>query len=412
MRAPRNLPFILKIYFIVGSVVLVTFALYYNNSLIKRMHTQSRSIERLLNHHIAIGLKDVSDKDREGLILEVLNLSDRPGFITDAAGRPMLWRNIGIDQVGDDEYTRLLNYSPEFRNDPLLNEVLDKAEEFDRVNDPIRIMTENGVIDLHFGHQRLTRELALAPYVQLAVYVIFVLFGFLGFRAMKTGEQRSIWIGMAKETAHQLGTPLSSMMGWVTIMKEETGKEGCSERLKKAAEETAADIDRLSGISARFSKIGSMPKLEYHELVPIIEETVEYFERRRPAMRINSTINIEVGELPLIRCSRELLGWVFENLMKNSLDAIAGKEGKINISGSINNRSNSVDIIFSDTGKGMNSNIRSRIFSPGFTTKNRGWGLGLALVRRIVTDIHRGSIKVLDTQPGKGTSFLISLPVD
>jgi signal transduction histidine kinase len=217
---------------------------------------------------------------------------------------------------------------------------------------------------------------------------------------------------MAKETAHQLGTPLSSIMGWLSLIREEMASTPGSVKLAQAVEEVSIDVDRLSKISARFSKIGSAPKLDLMELVPIIEETVGYFERRRPTLRINSTITTEFEELPLIRCSRELIGWVLENMIKNSLDAIAGDEGKIHIQCRMNEREKRVEILFSDSGKGMSPGVRKRIFSPGFTTKSRGWGLGLSLVKRIVEDIHGGSIRVLQTQPGKGTTFLITFPVD
>jgi hypothetical protein len=232
------------------------------------------------------------------------------------------------------------------------------------------------------------------------------------FRAVKTGEQRSIWVGMAKETAHQLGTPLSSIMGWLAVIGERADEAGCGDRLGGALGEAAADVERLSRISSRFSKIGSEPDLAYQELAPVIEGAVRYFERRRPALRINSTIETDIEELPLVRCSAELLGWVFENLIKNSLDAIAEEGGKINITGRVNAGEGTIEILFSDNGRGMSASVRKRIFSPGFTTKSRGWGLGLALVKRIVEDIHGGSIRVLHTQQGKGTTFQILFPVD
>jgi NtrC-family two-component system sensor histidine kinase KinB len=229
---------------------------------------------------------------------------------------------------------------------------------------------------------------------------------------VKSDEQRSIWIGMAKETAHQLGTPLSSIMGWITMIREQLAAPGDPGKLAMAIDEVETDVERLSKISARFSKIGSAPKLELQELPPLIDETVKYFERRRPSLKINSTITTESDELPLIRCSKELIGWVLENMIKNSLDAITGDEGKIHIRCRMNERDRRVEILFSDNGKGMSPGVRKRVFSPGFTTKNRGWGLGLSLVKRIVEDIHGGTIRVLDSQPGKGTTFLITFPVD
>jgi signal transduction histidine kinase len=414
MRAPRNLPFLLKIYFFVGSIVLVTFALIYNNTLINRMQAQSRHTTRLLSRFIAIELRDLGDKSRLEFIREfirdVKNTINIPFILTDAAGRPIVWSQIGIPMISDAEYGRLLDFNPSAPNDPLLEQVMERSRSFDRTNEPIEI--EALGLYLHYGSSKLTRDLAVAPYIQLAVFVLFMLVGFLGFRMIKLGEQRSIWVGMAKETAHQLGTPLSSIMGWITMIEEEVKGTECSEKLSNAIREASTDVERLSKISARFSKIGSMPKLEFYKITSIIEETVEYFERRRPSLKIHSTISVEIEELPLIRCSTDLLGWVFENLIKNSLDAIAGDEGKIHIKGKMNRSEKSVEITFSDNGKGMTPGVRSRIFSPGFTTKSRGWGLGLALTKRIVEEIHHGTIRLVHTQPGGGTTFLLTFPVN
>ena len=413
MRAPRNLPFLLTVYLIVGSVVIVTCAVSYNNGLIKKMKAESESTTRLFSRFVAIELKQITitDANRRTFVEEIRQEMPIPYIITDDVGRPVVWSGIGIPFEGL-ELKRIANFNPFVPNDTLLVEVLKRAHSFERINKPILIVAENFRVKLYYGPSALTRELAIAPYVQLGVLVVFVLFGFLGFRAVKTGELRSIWVGMAKETAHQLGTPLSSIMGWLSLIREEMPSTPGSAKLAQAVEEVSIDVDRLSKISARFSKIGSAPKLDLLELVPIIEEAVDYFERRRPLLRINSTITTEFEELPLIRCSKELIGWVLENMIKNSLDAIAGDEGKIHIQCRMNEREKRVEILFSDNGKGMSPGVRKRIFSPGFTTKSRGWGLGLSLVKRIVEDIHGGSIRVLQTQPGKGTTFLITFPVD
>ncbi len=412
MRVVRNLSFLLKVYFIAGGVILVLFALFYNNALIEKMHEQSVSTTRLFSKFIAIELRRVEDRERRRFIREIRSAIDIPFVITDAEGRPIVWSRIGVPHLSEKEYSRILDFDPLNPNDELLEKVLEKAKEFDRHNAPIPISTEEFSLVLHFGQSSLTRELAIAPYVQVGVFVIFMLIGLIGFRAMKQSEQRSIWIGMAKETAHQLGTPLSSLLGWLSIVREELKGLESSEKLDNALKEASADIERLSKISSRFSKIGSRPKLEYQDLASIIEDTVRYFERRRPALKINSTIKVSIEELPLVRCSRELMEWVFENLIKNSLDAIEGYKGKINIDVRMGRDKKEVEVYFSDDGKGMNPRVKKLIFSPGYTTKDRGWGLGLALVKRIIEDIHGGSIKVLDTQPGKGTTFYISLPVD
>ncbi len=410
MKTPRNLSFLLKVYIIIGSIVLVSLALYYNNTLINRMRSQSEDATKLFSEFIALGLEGVEDADRRDFIREVQDAMNLPFVLTDMEGRPLVWNEIGIPQLKDEEHYRILDFDPRNPEDPLLSEVLEYVRDFDQINQPIRVESEKFELMIHYGYSRLSQELAIAPYVQFGVMLIFVLFGFLGFRALKQNEQRSIWVGMAKETAHQLGTPLSSIMGWLNMIRNEVDQEQCSDKLQAAIRETSADVERLSKISARFSKIGSSPRLEYQRLDSIIEKTVDYFERRRPSLKIKSTINVEMKDMPPIRCSEDLMGWVFENLIKNSLDAISGKEGKISITGRMRKDENWVEVEFSDNGRGMSQQLRNDVFSPGVTTKNRGWGLGLALVKRIVEEIHSGKIKITYSQPGKGTTFLITLP--
>ncbi len=412
IKMPRNLSFLLKVYFIAGTVLLVSAALLYNHTLMKRMTAQAESTASLFARFVGISLVEAENEANRKFFREIRSAISLPYILTDVAGRPFIWNDIGIEMLGDDEWDRCTNFNPFEPNDDLLLRVYNIAREFDKKNEPFFIEGENFRLIIHHGPSKLTRELQYAPYVQLAVIVVFILLGFLGFRAMKIGEQRWIWVGMAKETAHQLGTPLSSVMGWLEIIKEHAEKTDGCERIRSAAEEATADVERLSKISSRFGKIGSVPDLEYQKLAPIIEESVSYFERRRPSLKIDSTITVSMDELPLIRCSRDLIGWVFENLIKNSLDSISGKEGKINISAKMNKHDNQVEITFRDNGRGMSARMKNRIFSPGVTTKKRGWGLGLALVKRIVEDIHGGSIGVVSTHPGEGAVFLITLPVE
>lgn len=411
-RLPGNLPFLIKIYFIAGTIILVTGALWYNNSLITRMKSQSEDTTRLFSKFIGIALKNVIEESSQEFIKEIRGAITLPFVLTDRSGRPVVWSGIGIKMLADDEYSRVIDFNPEQPDDPILEDVLRTAIEFDRFNAPIAVESDLLALVIHYGPSKLSRELRVAPFVQFGVFIIFVAIGLFGMRAVKTGEKRSIWVGMAKETAHQLGTPLSSIMGWLEIIRTRASEEGCSKALDGPVDEASADVERLSRISSRFSKIGSAPPLEYQKIAPVIEETVDYFERRRPALKINSTIEIDVEELPLIRCSADLLEWVFENLIKNSLDAIDGEAGKINITGRVDRGEQAVVILFSDNGKGMSSGMKKKVFNPGYTTKSRGWGLGLALVKRIVEDIHGGTIKVANTHPGEGTTFQITFPVD
>lgn len=413
MRVPRNLPFLLKLYFAVGGVAIVASAIVYNTALMRQMRQQSERTATIFARAVAIALRQPTSEDTRVFMRAIREGHDIPFIITDLLGRPWVWNEeTGLPPLGDDEFARIERFDPASPRDSLLAAAMNRAAAFDRENRPIAIEGTGYSLLLHYGPSLLAGKLAIAPYIQLGALLLFLLFGFLGFRTIATGERRMIWVGMAKETAHQLGTPLSSIMGWLAAIRAEIAAAPCSERLAQAVEEVSTDVDRLSRISARFSKIGSAPKLELQELPPIIEETVAYFERRRPALTVNSTITVESEELPLVRCSRELVGWVIENLVKNALDAMAGEQGSIHIQCRMNAREKRVEILFSDTGKGMTPAVRARVFDPGFSTKSRGWGLGLSIVRRIVEEMHGGSIRVLHTQPGKGTAFLITFPVD
>ena len=413
IRLSRNLPFLIRVYFIVGGIILVISMLYYNNTLITRMREQAESTTRLFSRFTALALSRVENSGSRQFVREIREAMVLPLVITDAEGRPMIWNEIGIEQVSDSEYSRLLDFDPANPDDPLLERVLEKVRSFDRINEPIPVNTNGQQLNIHYGLSGLARELKIAPYVQLGVFLIFALFGFMGFIYLKRSEQRSIWVGMSKETAHQLGTPISSLMGWLEIIKGELRKpEMYREKIESAAKEAELDVQRLSRISSRFSKIGSAPRLEYQDIGSIISDTVDYFIRRRPALSINSIINVDLEEMPDIRCSADLIGWVFENLIKNSLDAISEGEGRIEITGRVNRRNNRIEVTVSDTGRGIPAALRKRIFAPGVTTKRRGWGLGLALVKRIVEEIHDGSITLADSELGRGTTFILKFPID
>jgi hypothetical protein len=413
IKLSRNLPFLIKVYFILGGIVLVVSMLYYNNTLINRMREQAESTTRLFSQFTALALSRVENSGSRQFVREIREAMVLPLVITDARGRPMIWNEIDLPQVSDSEYSRLLDFDPENPDDPLLERVMDKARSFDRINDPIPVDASGQRLLIHYGLSGLARELKIAPYVQLGVFLVFALFGFMGFTNLKKSEQRSIWVGMSRETAHQLGTPISSLMGWLEIIKGELRKsDPGSEKIDSAVQEAELDVERLSRISSRFSKIGSAPRMEYRDIGAIISNTVDYFKRRRPALSIKSIITVDLEEMPEIRCSEDLMEWVFENLIKNSLDAISGGEGRIEIEGSFNRKSGRIEIKFSDTGKGIPPAIRNRIFAPGITTKKRGWGLGLALVKRIVEEIHDGSISLADTGVGRGTTFILRFPVE
>ncbi|MCB1182095.1 HAMP domain-containing histidine kinase, partial [bacterium] len=236
----------------------------------------------------------------------------------------------------------------------------------------------------------------------LMVMALFFLIILWALQNKKDAEQKALFAGMAKETAHQLGTPLTSIMGWVALLEDRLGKGD------ETVTELNRDVDRLSMISARFSQIGSLPQLEDRDLKGVVEETVQYFRRRLPHLGGRVQLHSEGTVTHEVAFNRDLLGWVLENLIKNGIDALRDGKGTISVRLD-DDPEGGVRIYVSDTGKGIPARDNTKIFEPGYTTKKRGWGMGLALVKRIVTQYHGGRIRVEETS-SHGTTFLVTLP--
>lgn len=251
---------------------------------------------------------------------------------------------------------------------------------------------------VYYGESHLLNEVRYYPIVQLMIVGLFLVFLIVAQRTAFQNNQNQLWIGMAKETAHQLGTPVSSLQGWIEMLKEIPGTD-------KIVNEIDKDANRLLLITDRFGKIGSIPALEPTDLVLKIEQMVDYIKKRS-----GGQIQFEMitSEAPVItHISPALFDWTIENLLKNALDAMEGK-GKITIHLKTVHEQILIDV--SDTGKGISRKNLPAVFKPGFTTKKRGWGLGLTLTKRIIEQYHQGKIFVLNSQPGKGTTFRIVLP--
>jgi signal transduction histidine kinase len=240
-------------------------------------------------------------------------------------------------------------------------------------------------------------KLTYYPYIQLGVILLFILVAYLAFSASRRAEQNQVWVGLSKETAHQLGTPTSSLIGWVEILKEKHPD-------KKLVSELEKDAGRLEEITERFSKIGSKPVLKNANILEVLKESVAYLESRTSDSVI---FQIDPGSKDhVVPLNRALFQWVVENLCKNSVDAMEGN-GSIQIS--VQDQLKQVYIDFEDSGKGIPKNRYKTIFKPGYTTKRRGWGLGLSLAMRIIEIYHKGKIFVLHSEPGKGTVIRIVL---
>jgi signal transduction histidine kinase len=276
-----------------------------------------------------------------------------------------------------------------------------KVKEFKSQNDAIIVEVNKDPLIInkyYFGDSKLLREVKYYPLIQLLIVALFILITLIAISTRNKSTQNQVWAGMAKETAHQLGTPLSSLQGWVELLKEMPGSE-------KIAAEMIKDVDRLKLVSDRFSKIGSIPQLESINIIEQIENMVAYIKRRAPE-QISFSINSFGLKKMDVMANGPLFDWVIENLLKNALDAMEGK-GSIQIK--IKAETAAVIIEVADSGKGISKQNLRNIFKPGFTTKKRGWGLGLSLSKRIIAQYHKGQLFVKNSELGKGTTFRIVL---
>ncbi len=256
---------------------------------------------------------------------------------------------------------------------------------------------------MYFGTSNLIRKLRLFPYIQLALIGTFLLFGIFGINQARRAEQNRVWVGMAKETAHQLGTPISAIMGWVEHLRLMYGEDA---DLQEVAGELHKDVERLEMVANRFSKIGATPELQPVNIYAELDKCRAYMEKRAPRRVTFDFPAADTGDLP-VAINPLLFDWVIENLLRNALDAM---DGRGTISSQVHERDGKVIVELSDTGKGIAARNVRKVFDPGFTTKKRGWGLGLSLVKRIVEEYHEGRIVVAHSELGKGTTFRITLP--
>jgi signal transduction histidine kinase len=329
----------------------------------------------------------IKNPSLSNLTFEVLQRSgNNPMIQVDALDKIIEIRNVDWESEKQDSvvlYARLAQIKKE--NDPIL----------------IQYRDEKGTLlvnqKLYYGDSAMLKKLQYYP---LALLLIILLFGavlYFVFKTARIAEQNRLWAAMAKETAHQIGTPLTSMIGWVTLLKEKESKSTPLLEIEK-------DIERLNLITDRFSKVGSVPELSLLDLTTSIRQTVSYLQKRS-SEHIHFKVDLPKKEI-VVPFNPQLISWTLENLIKNGIDAMKGK-GTLSVQ--LTERSKQIEILVSDTGSGMKKEIASKIFKPGFTTKSRGWGLGLSLAKRIVEDFHQGKISILKTVLGKGTSFQIVL---
>jgi signal transduction histidine kinase len=380
---------------VLGVALLIAIAsIAYTNKLVSELKEREEKLIRLYASTIEYTANYAFQENMMFLFQEVVVTNNSiPVILTDSDGEPLYYRNLPMDS------TRGLAHVHE----RLRREV----QTMKAVHEPILISlildadTQETVFQyVYYKDSYLLRNLRYYPYVQLSIISVFVALAYLAFSYSRTAEQNRIWVGLAKETAHQLGTPISSLMAWIDYLKADPKAD-----LSEISEELDKDARKLEMITQRFSSIGSQPSLQEENIVSAITNTVAYL---RP--RISSKVSIHIespAEEILVPLNKALFDWVIENLCKNAVDAMSGI-GKIDIS-IVEDHPLWITIDVTDNGKGIPGNKIKEVFKPGFTTKKRGWGLGLTLVKRIIENYHRGRIFVKSSQEHVGTSFRIML---
>jgi len=330
-----------------------------------------------------------------------------PAIITGSPRRqPLFWRNVGVpDTLGA--------LSPA-DSAAAMQRLKDRQQEMAAAFDPIPIRIDLAGTGqqltqyVYYDESPLVRELRIFPWVQLLFVGLFVAVGYLGFSYVRRSERSSLWMGMAREAAHQLGTPLSSLMGWVQMLRAGDEGEMDEERRTQALDEIENDVERLQRVANRFSDIGSQPKLERRDIVPVVEQSVDYIRTRLPKRGQDIALRMDLDGPLEASVNEELFAWVMENLLKNALDALDEQEGEIRVTGGATEERVYVEV--EDTGAGIERSDRANIFRPGYSTKKRGWGLGLSLARRVVETYHGGTLTLADSAVGEGSTFRIELP--
>ena len=287
------------------------------------------------------------------------------------------------------------------------------VEAFGEINPPFKIQFGDGenaqTQYVYYGESPTVRYLRYFPYIQFVLLALVLGMAFLSYRTISKSEQSNIWVGMTKEAAHQLGTPLSSMYGWIGLLRDEYKDD---DFIQKVAGELDNDVSRLRGVAERFNKIGSEPELESQNLVPHIELVLDYMERRVPQLGKKVEIRRSLESNTHAKINPELFQWALENVIKNSMNAIKSKKKGAYVAVSMKRIENEVQIDIEDSGRGIEKKYQKEVFKPGYSTKKRGWGLGLSLTRRIIEDYHKGKIEVAHSEIGVGTTMRILLQAD
>ncbi|MDX9856179.1 MAG: HAMP domain-containing sensor histidine kinase [candidate division Zixibacteria bacterium] len=392
-----------KTFLLVGIAIISIGFIWYTFDVIDTLQRDIRSqVEKYVQLWQLAANSPMSGSELQFIFNEIIVKATFPILVVDQDGEPLYWRNIK-------------DIDPELRNPdaPTMARLKKIAADMKKQNGEFKLhYGDDFVHHLYYGDSEVINELKLMPFVEIGIVLAFLIVGMIGFQTIRRSEERHIWVGMAKETAHQLGTPISSLMGWIEVLESESPvRDGAEPGLiDQTVDNMKIDVRRLQRVANRFGQIGSIPELSPCKLNELIEEVVEYYRRRLPFEGHGVQITFHGGDIPEVDLNPELLTWALENLVKNALQAVDSKTGVIEITSTHGSDPRMVDIEMKDNGPGISPAAARKIFRPGFTTKKRGWGLGLTLVKRIVEEYHDGQIRLERSHPGE-TVFKITLPV-
>lgn len=391
-------------YLLIGSVLIVVGITAFTLRIANDVDNQAQLVTELFSG-MASRVVQNNDPQEAQRVAELIKEIGIPVIITNNAGLPMVWNAVtGIELIPPEEQNVILAAEdPQAPSDERVRQALDMAARFDREAQPFAIFDADGqrVATLHHGPSKLSKQVQFMPYLELGIMVLFFLAILWGLQVKKENDQNLLFAGMAKESAHQMGTPLTSIMGWLALLEDRLPGD-------ETLPELGRDVERLNKVSARFSQIGSRPKLEDEDLTGVVEDTINYFQRRLPHLGGRVQLRSEGAAGNAVVFNRDLLEWVLENLIKNGIDALVDGKGTVSVR-LADNPDGGVIVRVSDTGRGIKPSHRTKIFEAGFSTKSRGWGMGLALVKRIVTQYHDGRIRVENTGR-QGTTIAFTLP--
>ncbi len=374
--------------FLIG-IFLVIGLFSYTSYLSSQLREDNREVVKLYAEIIAATVKDDSDTNIDFIFDNIIKKVKFPIIQSDRNKKPQLWTNLPLNISSSSERLKLIAV-------------------MDNINTPIPLVfndKNSGPITfgyLHYGDSKLIQKIQIWTYIELLSIGIFILFGFFGFSFIRNSEKQHIWIGLSRETAHQLGTPVSALLGWLDHLKGDNVDVG------KIIPELESDIERLQQVSRRFSKMGSNPEMEYFDLSKRVEGVLDYLSRRIPTLGKKVELINDIDSDIEIKANGTLISWAIENLIRNSIDSIIDESGVIRIS--LTKDNNRVKIRIADNGCGVPKKDWKNIFRPGFSTKRSGWGLGLSLCQRIINEVHSGNIYILKSSEDTGTIFEINIP--